>query len=185
MLQKSGNYQIRGSEKWGQEDLEIEERWNYTSDCWSHRMIRKTITEYLKIILRNITPNELQVEAVRSSVKILKWVIGTTLGERSFRVRFMNHNSSLKKEVEILSSGRTSSHLLQPANGDNNQWRSRKNCSVCSQIFSRSSILKYTQTNSLGEVVQVFLVFEGFSSAIWFMHTEIIITMTIHTSNVF
>ena len=72
-----------------------------------------------------------------------------------------------------------------PKNGDNNQWRSRKNCSVSSQIFSRSSILKYTQTNSLGEVVQVFFVFEGFSSAIWFMHIRKFITMTIHKINLF
>ena len=35
-------------------------------------MMKETLTECLKIILGNITPNELQVEAVRGSVKILK-----------------------------------------------------------------------------------------------------------------
>ena len=35
-------------------------------------MIKKTLTEYLKIILGNIITNELQVEAVGGSVKILK-----------------------------------------------------------------------------------------------------------------
>ena len=35
-------------------------------------MIKKTLPEDLKIIQGNITPNELQMEAVRGSVKILK-----------------------------------------------------------------------------------------------------------------
>jgi len=42
-------------------------------------MIKKTLTEYLKIIPGNITPNGLQVEAVRGSVKILKRALGTRL----------------------------------------------------------------------------------------------------------
>ena len=42
-------------------------------------MIKKTLTEYLKIILGNITPNELQVETVRGSVKILKRALGMRL----------------------------------------------------------------------------------------------------------
>ena len=42
-------------------------------------MIKKTLTEYLKSIPGNITTNELQVEAVRGSVKILKRVLGTRL----------------------------------------------------------------------------------------------------------
>ena len=42
-------------------------------------MIKKTLTEYLKIIPGNITPNELQVEALRGSVKILKRALGTRL----------------------------------------------------------------------------------------------------------
>ena len=40
-------------------------------------MIKKTITENLKIILGNITTNELQVEVVGGSVKILKRAFGT------------------------------------------------------------------------------------------------------------
>ena len=35
-------------------------------------MMKKTLTEYLKIIPGNITTNEWQVEAVRDSMKILK-----------------------------------------------------------------------------------------------------------------
>ena len=42
-------------------------------------MMKKTLTEYLKIIPGNITPNELQVEAVRGSVKMLKRALGTRL----------------------------------------------------------------------------------------------------------
>ena len=42
-------------------------------------MIKKTLHEYLKIILGNITPNKLQVEAVRGSGKILKSALGTRL----------------------------------------------------------------------------------------------------------
>ena len=55
-------------------------------------MIKETLTEYLKIIPGNITPNELHVEAVRGSVKILKRALGTKLWERSFTVWFMNHD---------------------------------------------------------------------------------------------
>ena len=42
-------------------------------------MIKKMLTWYLKIIPGNITTNELQVEAVRGSVKILKRFLGTRL----------------------------------------------------------------------------------------------------------
>jgi len=42
-------------------------------------MKKKTRTEYLKIILWNITTNELQVEDVRGSVKILKRALGMKL----------------------------------------------------------------------------------------------------------
>ena len=42
-------------------------------------MIKKTLTENLKTIPRNITPNKLQVEAVNGSVKILKRALGTRL----------------------------------------------------------------------------------------------------------
>ena len=35
-------------------------------------MMKKILSEYLKSILENITTNELQVEAVRGAVKILK-----------------------------------------------------------------------------------------------------------------
>ena len=42
-------------------------------------MIKKTLTESLKIILGNIAPNELQVEAVRGSLKILKRALGKRL----------------------------------------------------------------------------------------------------------
>ena len=42
-------------------------------------MIKKTLTEHLNITPRNITTNELQVEAVRGSVKILKRALGTRL----------------------------------------------------------------------------------------------------------
>ena len=55
-------------------------------------MIMKTLTEYLKIILGNITTNKLQVEAVRGSVKNLKRALGTRLHERSFTIWFMNHD---------------------------------------------------------------------------------------------
>ena len=55
-------------------------------------MIKKPLTENLKIILGNITTNELQVEAVRGSVKILKRALGTRLRERSFTVWFRNHD---------------------------------------------------------------------------------------------
>ena len=40
-------------------------------------MKKKPLSEYLKIIPGNITRNELQVEAVRGSVKILKRALGT------------------------------------------------------------------------------------------------------------
>ena len=42
-------------------------------------MMKKSLTEYLKIIPGNITTNKLQVEAVRCSVKNLKRVLGTRL----------------------------------------------------------------------------------------------------------
>ena len=42
-------------------------------------MITKTLTKYLKIIPRNIGTNELQVEAVRGSVNILKRALGMRL----------------------------------------------------------------------------------------------------------
>ena len=42
-------------------------------------MKKKTLAEYLKIILGNITTNELQVEDVRGSVKILKRALGRML----------------------------------------------------------------------------------------------------------
>ena len=42
-------------------------------------MMKKTLTEHYKIIPGNIIPNELQVEAVRGSVNILKKVLGTRL----------------------------------------------------------------------------------------------------------
>ena len=42
-------------------------------------MTNKTVNEYLKIIPGNFTPNELKVEAVRVSVKILKNAIGMRL----------------------------------------------------------------------------------------------------------
>ena len=42
-------------------------------------IIKKTLTEYLKIIPGTITPNELQVEAVRGSLKILKRALGKRL----------------------------------------------------------------------------------------------------------
>ena len=42
-------------------------------------LIKKTLTECLKIIPGNITPNELQVEALRGSVTILKRALGTRL----------------------------------------------------------------------------------------------------------
>ena len=42
-------------------------------------MIKKTLTESLKIIPGNITTNEVQVEAVRDSVKIVKRALGTRL----------------------------------------------------------------------------------------------------------
>ena len=42
-------------------------------------MMKKTFTEYLKIIPGNITTNDLQVEAVRGSVKIFERALGTRL----------------------------------------------------------------------------------------------------------
>ena len=42
-------------------------------------MIKETLTEYFKGILGNIATNELQVEAVGGSVKILKRALGTRL----------------------------------------------------------------------------------------------------------
>ena len=42
-------------------------------------MIKKTLTECSKIIMGNITTNELQVEAVKGSVKILKRALGMRL----------------------------------------------------------------------------------------------------------
>ena len=41
--------------------------------------IKKTLTEYLKIIPGNIRTNEFQVEAVRGLVKIFKRALGTRL----------------------------------------------------------------------------------------------------------
>ena len=44
-------------------------------------MIKKTLPECLKIIPGNITPNKVQVEAVRGSVTIMKRAFGTRLQE--------------------------------------------------------------------------------------------------------
>ena len=47
-------------------------------------MIKKTFIKYLKTILGNITTNELQVEAVRGSVKILKRALWNEATRRKF-----------------------------------------------------------------------------------------------------
>ena len=43
------------------------------------QMMKKNLTETLKTMPRNITTNKLQLEAVRSSVTILKRALGTKL----------------------------------------------------------------------------------------------------------
>ena len=78
-------------------------------------VIKKTLDEYLKSIPGNFTSHELQVEAVRGSVKILKITLGKRWWEWSFTVCFMNHDPSPKQEVEIFRSGRTSAHLPKPS----------------------------------------------------------------------
>uniref|UniRef100_UPI00358F8639 zinc finger protein 664-like n=1 Tax=Myxine glutinosa TaxID=7769 RepID=UPI00358F8639 len=63
----------------------------------------------------------------------------------------LNNDVSPEKEVEILSSGRTSSLILNPESGENDKRDKFHECSVCSKDFPTSSSLKIHERIHRGE----------------------------------
>ena len=73
------NAEIKKMTKYQDLKDEIKRSWKLNSVKITPGIIKKNLTKILKTISGNITTNELQLEAVRGSVTILKRALGTKL----------------------------------------------------------------------------------------------------------